>query len=513
MDGEKQKDEIIALESIYNEEEFSYHEENGRYQCTFKIFINLPPDYYLTYKDNRNPEEEEQKVRISHLPPLSLYVALPEQYPSTLAPKFTLHSSWLRYSLLSVVCKKLDKLWEENKGEEILFVWVAFLRDETLEFLNIQQSLKMDYAFTCYKKTLDNVQKNNPTDDASKESTSENAESNAPQRRKDNGRRSKKKNLKRKQSDVCAIYDFPIGRNPIQVLIDYSEKRDQIEFKKNFYTCKICFADKSGEHSTQFLPCSHVFCKDCISGYLEVRIKDGNVQDIRCPEDKCTSEATPAQIKDLVSSELFAKYDSILLSVTLDTMLDIVYCPRRNCQYPVSREPNEQMAKCPVCQYPFCIYCKMVYHGVEPCKDSDKLVNEYETASADKKLQMEQRFGKRQLQMLVENNMSKSWISTNSQKCPHCDAAIEKSDGCNKMTCWRCKTFFCWLCGTILSRKMPYLHFRDPKSKCYNMLYYGVIPDEGEEENEMFDFPFYAEHESEDEEFYEREDFNIEFYM
>ena len=74
------------------------------------------------------------------------------------------------------------------------------------------------------------------------------------------------------------------------------------------------------------------------------------------------------QIKDLVSSELFLKYDSILLSATLDTMTDIIYCPRKSCQYPVSREPNDIMANCPVCQYAFCIFCKAVYHGIEPCK-------------------------------------------------------------------------------------------------------------------------------------------------
>ena len=76
------------------------------------------------------------------------------------------------------------------------------------------------------------------------------------------------------------------------------------------------------------------------------------------------------QVKELVSSELFSKYDSLLLSTTLDTMMDIVYCPRRHCQYPVTRDPDDNMARCPVCQYAFCIRCKMVYHGVEPCKIS-----------------------------------------------------------------------------------------------------------------------------------------------
>ncbi|KZC14008.1 PREDICTED: E3 ubiquitin-protein ligase RNF14-like [Dufourea novaeangliae] len=503
MDSEKQKDEIIALESIYNAEEFSYHEENGRYQCSFKIFINLPVDYYINYKDCRHAEEPLQKTKISHLPPLTLHIILPEDYPSVSAPKFTLYSSWLRLSLLAQLCKKLDQLWEENKGQEILFTWVGFLQDETLEFLSIQENVNMSSAYTYYKEALEkaqSVQKNKVIDNIEKERAVEGAKSKG--KTEVNTQYLSKKNFLHKYYDKRAILDCPIGRNPIQALMDYNEKRNQIEFKKNFYTCKICFVDKIGEHCTQFLPCTHVFCNDCISGYLEVRIKDGNVQNICCPEEKCSSEATPAQIKDLVSSELFAKYDSILLNATLDTMMDIVYCPRRNCQYPVSREPNEQMANCPVCQYAFCIYCKMVYHGIEPCKvysaETHDLVIEYQEASNDRKLQMEQRYGKKQLQTLVENIMSEDWIKTNSQKCPKCNAAIEKSDGCNKMVCWRCDTFFCWLCGAILNRGAPYEHYQNSDSKCFNLLYHGLIEEEEEDDNDFFDFPYNPNYEWED---------------
>lgn len=512
MDSEKQKDEIVALESIYNSEEFSYSKENDRYQCTFTIFINLPDDYRVTYKDSRQADEAEQRIKISHLPPLTLHVLLPENYPSELPPKFSLHSSWLHLSLLSKLCKKLDELWEENKGEEILFTWVAFLRDEALEFLDIQESVNVSHAYTRHKEALEkahNIQKNKIENVDSECAIIEGAKTKA--KSEVNAKRLSKKNPAKKRYDKRAVLDCPIGRNPIQGLVDYNEKRNQIEFKKNFYTCKICFVDKLGEHSTQFLPCAHVFCKDCIAGYLEVRIKDGNVQNIYCPEEKCTSEATPAQIKDLVSSELFAKYDSILLSATLDTLGDIVYCPRRNCQYPVSREPNEQMANCPICQYAFCVYCKCVYHGIEPCKvysaEIQKVINEYRDAADDKKLQMEQRYGKKQLQALVENAMSENWIKSNSQKCPKCQAAIEKSDGCNKMACWRCGTFFCWLCSDILDRNKPYKHFQDMGSKCYNMLYYGmpIEDDDDEEEQDVIDILIYPIYEPEDEYFYEEE--------
>ncbi|XP_043800075.1 E3 ubiquitin-protein ligase RNF14-like [Apis laboriosa] len=502
MDSEKQKDEIIALESIYNSEEFLYHKEDDHYQCTFMIFINLPADYHIIYK-NSIQDESEQKIKISYLPPLRLHVFLPKNYPSELPPKFTLYSSWLHLSLLTILCKKLDKLWEENKGQEILFTWVAFLQ-ETLEFLNIQDNLNMSCAYTHYKEALEiahNIHKNK-IDNVDKECNIEDAKNRTM---KEVTTKHLNKKIIRKYYDKRAILDFPIGRNPIQALIDYNEKRNQIEFKKNFYTCKICFVDKIGEHCTQFLPCGHIFCKDCITGYLEVRIKDGNVQNIYCPEEKCTSEATPALIKDLVSSELFTKYDSILLNATLDTMGDIVYCPRRSCQYPVSREPNEQMANCPICQYAFCVYCKMVYHGIEPCKvysaEIHKVIAEYQEASDDKKLQMEQRYGKKQLQTLVENAMSENWIKSNSQKCPKCQAAIEKSDGCNKMVCWRCNTFFCWLCGIILDRKKPYKHFQDMNSKCYNMLYYGMLIQD--DNADIHNFPPYPIYELEDEDFFE----------
>lgn len=493
MDSEKQKDEIIALESIYNAEEFSHHEENSRYQCSFKIFINLPVDYYVTYKDNRHTEEPLQKISISHLPPLTLHVTLPEDYPSTSPPIVTLHSSWLGPQSLAELCKRLDQLWEENKGQEILFTWVGFLHDESLEFLNIQEHIDMSSAYTCYQETLEkaqNVQKSKVIDSIENEHTVDSAKSKP--KTEVSAQYLSKKNFMHKGNEKRASLNGSIGRNPIQALIDYNDKRIQIEFERNFYACKICFLDKMGKHCTQFMPCTHVFCKDCITGYLEARIKDGNVQNICCPEEKCTSEASPAQIKDMLSSELFAKYDSLLLNSTLDTMMDIIYCPRRNCQYPVSCEPNEQMANCPVCRYAFCIFCKMVYHGIEPCKvysaQMHQLVTEYQEASNDRKLQLEQRYGKKQLQVLVENTMSENWIKCNSQRCPKCHVQIEKSTGCNKMACWRCNTYFCWLCSTILDHSSPYEHFRNVDSKCYNLLYQGIIDDEDEDEENLDEF-------------------------
>lgn len=54
------------------------------------------------------------------------------------------------------------------------------------------------------------------------------------------------------------------------------------------------------------------------------------------------------------------------------------------------------------------------------------------------------------------------------------------------MTCWKCNTYFCWICGQKLNAQEPYLHYRDPGSKCFNMLYHGLIPNDEDDEEDDF---------------------------
>ena len=43
------------------------------------------------------------------------------------------------------------------------------------------------------------------------------------------------------------------------------------------------------------------------------------------------------------------------------------------------------------------------------------------------------------------------------------------------MVCGKCGTFFCWLCEECLHTEDPYKHFSNPSSKCYNLLFHGVL--------------------------------------
>ncbi|XP_047119950.1 E3 ubiquitin-protein ligase RNF14-like isoform X1 [Schistocerca piceifrons] len=583
-DKESQENELSALESIYNAEEIKIIEDSGKSGGQFYAYPDISSDFKIIYRDLRKEDNEVTEVSIRYLPPLVLYFSLPPDYPSTNPPDFTLSCKWLRKIEISKLCRKLDDIWEENKGMEILFLWTQFLKEEALKFLGHEEKLDLSAMYTFNQKFIANHRSESIQKVIFDPSSNENKHGNkslrniflttdgkdkklghntrgrgyssrgrrgyrtnwksqrnwenrytytpSPPSESDTGTKEDnagirqrktetKENILEKSSempatapqangiaftsrqsrtgDPRAVLDISPFTSVVRVIVDYNKIRDEEVFKRNFYTCKICFQDKVGAQSTKFDPCGHVFCRNCISSYLEVRIKEGTVHHIACPEDKCTSEATPAQVQELVSRELFQKYDSVLLNAMLDSMEDVIYCPRSFCQYPTTRDPDEKMATCPACNYVFCVYCKMVYHGVEPCRyksdEKMRLVEEYRSADEKQKEVLEQRYGRRQLQLLVDNTMSEAWISSNSKNCPNCNAAIEKSDGCNKMVCWRCNTYFCWICSARLNPQCPYLHFSSRSSKCFNLLFHGVeldaeldaeMDEEEEDEEEEF---------------------------
>lgn len=41
---------------------------------------------------------------------------------------------------------------------------------------------------------------------------------------------------------------------------------------------------------------------------------------------------------------------------------------------------------------------------------------------------------------------SSRWLADRSKPCPKCSSPIEKTEGCNHMTCKKCKHDFCWVC-------------------------------------------------------------------
>lgn len=92
----------------------------------------------------------------------------------------------------------------------------------------------------------------------------------------------------------------------------------------------------------------------------------------------------------------------------------------------------------------------------------------------------------------MDEMASMETIKTTARQCPQCSIwvdvylffiiqlliilffIVQKLDGCNKMTCIKCHSYFCWTCLEKLSKTDPYGHFNHPSSKCFNKLFEGV---------------------------------------
>ncbi|XP_007194210.1 E3 ubiquitin-protein ligase RNF14 isoform X1 [Balaenoptera acutorostrata] len=457
-DREAQEDELLALASIYDGDEFRKAESVQGGET--RIYLDLPQNFKIFVSGNSNEclQNSGFEYTICFLPPLVLNFELPPDYPSSAPPSFTLSGKWLSPTQLSALCKHLDNLWEEHRGSVVLFAWMQFLKEETLAYLNIVSpfELKMGSQKKVQRR-MAQVSSNTELDFGGAAGSDVDQE---------------------EVVDERAVQDVESLSSLIQEILDFDQAQQIKCFNSKLFLCNICFCEKLGSECMYFLECRHVYCKACLKDYFEIQIRDGQVQCLNCPEPKCPSVATPGQVKELVEAELFARYDRLLLQSTLDLMADVVYCPRPSCQLPVMQEPGCTMGICSSCNFAFCTLCRLTYHGVSPCKvTAEKLMdlrNEYLQADEANKRFLEQRYGKRVIQKALEEMESKEWLEKNSKSCPCCGTPIEKLDGCNKMTCTGCMQYFCWICMGSLSRANPYKHFTDTASPCFNRLFHAV---------------------------------------
>ena len=262
-------------------------------------------------------------------------------------------------------------------------------------------------------------------------------------------------------------------------LVEYNESKAIEEFQSNRFDCEICFTSELGSNCIKLRSCKHVHCRTCMTTHIMSKITEGMVSKIDCPASECKELVPPDIVKSLVPAEFFKRYDDLLLQRTLDKMTDIVHCPRQTCMCATIKEEDSNMAVCPRCKFSFCCLCKRTWHGISPCKllpdDLKELRELYESGDVELKLSLEHQYGRKNLLKAFEEAESNAWLKQFSKKCPNCQSSIEKSHGCNKMTCTFCNANFCWLCEILLTGHNPYAHFRIGNSSCAGKLFDGII--------------------------------------
>ncbi|WVQ82772.1 hypothetical protein IAT38_004904 [Cryptococcus sp. DSM 104549] len=135
---------------------------------------------------------------------------------------------------------------------------------------------------------------------------------------------------------------------------------------------------------------------------------------------------------------------------------------------------------CPKCNFSFCLYCSCTWHGphtVCALPATSALVMEYLSypEGSEGRARIEVQRGKTNMERMVarwqEDELNKKWLEASTSACPGCGVRVEKSHGCNHMTCGRCQAHFCYRCGESIRPTDPYRHFNTPGKPCYMKLF------------------------------------------
>lgn len=121
----------------------------------------------------------------------------------------------------------------------------------------------------------------------------------------------------------------------------------------------------------------------------------------------------------------------------------------------------DNFRQCSRCEMAFCILCRATWHGVTTgcsIKDAELAVREYLDADEEEREVIRRRLGPRNTDALMAlvrdhelHQLLQEWAKANATACPGCKSIIEKSEGCNHMTCDQCRTHFCYRCGAAVS--------------------------------------------------------------
>ncbi|XP_061100009.1 probable E3 ubiquitin-protein ligase RNF217 [Conger conger] len=191
-------------------------------------------------------------------------------------------------------------------------------------------------------------------------------------------------------------------------------------------TCRICLEDKNIK---PLHCCKKPVCEECLKRYISSQVRTGKV-DIVCPITECSGHLEENIIVSHLASEEVAKYRYFLELGRIDSSTKP--CPQcslftslktRNLQTP-SKAEQKYKVQCTKCQFVWCFKCHAPWHEGLKCRDyrrGDKLLRHWAS--------------------VIEHGQR------NAQKCPRCKIHIQRTEGCDHMTCTQCNTNFCYRCG------------------------------------------------------------------
>jgi hypothetical protein len=201
--------------------------------------------------------------------------------------------------------------------------------------------------------------------------------------------------------------------------------------------CAVCWTPAEKPIRTR---CDHLYCHECFENMCSSASSSNKEFSICCQGDAgdCSKTFSLEELQDHLSSNTFEE----MLAASFKSYIrrrpqEFTYCPTPNCdQIYRLGQTTTNTRTCPKCLLQMCIACKSAHAGMT-CA-------EYNYSSSAEAQEFE-----------------KFKREKGFKDCPKCKTTMEKTEGCNHMTCSGCGTHICWVCLAIF----------EVAKDCYNHMF------------------------------------------
>jgi len=205
--------------------------------------------------------------------------------------------------------------------------------------------------------------------------------------------------------------------------------------------CVICLEDLTVEHFANRGPsaaCHHpsIVCTPCLGTYVEACISSR--ASARCPTPDCSAYMQYEDVHFWASREVFEKYDTRMLRLKLSAMSGFTWCVNSECDAgqfctSIGTAVSPKIVTCSSCGTKSCSFHSVPWHEGLTCTQFDEKRRREVRKKATEKL----------------THSDKRYLRAHTKSCPKCGIAIQKTEGCDHMTCkppGGCGYEFCWSC-------------------------------------------------------------------
>ena len=225
-----------------------------------------------------------------------------------------------------------------------------------------------------------------------------------------------------------------------------------------------------------------MFCNDCWKDHIDHVLLNNVVsfKSLICPGKGCISRISKNVIEEVASARALKIYNNLLIKEFVNDHSTVLrWCPGKGCECIVERmqrttikpsnfnnsnnygNSNNSTSTNSTTSFPqgitkiinfnsmycndnlhfFCFECGSLPHDPVSCEMFDHWLDLVQKSTG-----VDPRTGESNANAM--NQLSEQWVQRNTKRCPKCELAIMKHDGCNHMTCRnpKCNHQWCWIC-------------------------------------------------------------------